>query len=124
MRETNDGWESQQGSKVQNPQSRGMGVNSAVWVLERTRHEGQGSSPRPERPVNLSLVLAPDVRNCQRKTKPRVEKKDLLGTRLQGCYSWVQSAAVWLKWVVGFIGGAKPWGRERVFGLQLSVKTR
>jgi hypothetical protein len=28
-----------------------------------------------------------------------------------------QGAAAWLKWVVGFIGGAKPWGRERVSGL-------
>jgi hypothetical protein len=25
----------------------------------------------------------------------------------------VQSEAAWLNWVVGFIGGAKPWGRER-----------
>jgi hypothetical protein len=32
----------------------------------------------------------------------------------------------WLgwKWVVGFIGGAKPWGRERVSGLWLSTITR
>jgi hypothetical protein len=32
----------------------------------------------------------------------------------------------WLgwKWVVGFIGGAKPWGRERISGLWLSVTTR
>jgi hypothetical protein len=26
-----------------------------------------------------------------------VEKKDLLGTRLQGCHSWVHSAVAWLK---------------------------
>jgi hypothetical protein len=29
----------------------------------------------------------------------------------------VQGAVAWLKWVVGFIGGTKPWGRERVSGL-------
>jgi hypothetical protein len=39
-------------------------VNSAVWVQERAGHEGQGSSPGAEHPVNLSWVLAPDVRNC------------------------------------------------------------
>jgi hypothetical protein len=39
---------------------------------------------------------------------PHVEKKDLLGTRQQECHSRVQSAALWLKWVVGFIGGAEP----------------
>jgi hypothetical protein len=40
---------------------------------------------------------------------PRVERKDLLGSRLQGCHSFqVQSAVAWLEWVVGFIGGAKP----------------
>jgi hypothetical protein len=34
----------------------------------------------------------PIVRNCQIKTMPRVEKKDLLGARPQGCHSQVQSA--------------------------------
>jgi hypothetical protein len=43
---------------------------------------------------------------------PCMEKKDLLGTRPQGCHSRVQSAMAWLEWVVGFIGGAKPWGRD------------
>jgi hypothetical protein len=38
-------------------------------------------------------------------------KEWFIGTRLQGCHSfWVQSEEAWLKWVVGFIGGAKPWG--------------
>jgi hypothetical protein len=65
-----------------------------------------------------STFHAVSVRNCRRKTTPRVEKKDVLGTRLQGCHSQVQSEAAWLNWVVvGFIGGAKPWGRERVSGL-------
>jgi hypothetical protein len=40
------------------------GVNSAVWVWDRAGHDSQGSSPRPEQPVNLSLVLAPNIRNC------------------------------------------------------------
>jgi hypothetical protein len=44
----------------------------------RHQHEDQGSSPRLECPVNLSQVLAPDARNCQIKTTPHVEKKDLL----------------------------------------------
>jgi hypothetical protein len=59
-------------------------VNSAVWVWERAGHKGQGTSPRLEHPVNLSQVSAPDVRYCQIKIMPRVEKKDLLGSRLQG----------------------------------------
>jgi hypothetical protein len=54
------------------------GVNSAVWVLERAGHEGQGTSPGTECPVYLFLVSAPDVRKCQIKTMPHVEKKDLL----------------------------------------------
>jgi hypothetical protein len=49
-------------SVTNSPEARG--VNSAVWVWERAGHEGQGSSPRPEHPVNLSQVSAPDVRNC------------------------------------------------------------
>jgi hypothetical protein len=53
-------------------------VISAVWVWERAGHEGQGSSPGPECPVNLSLVSAPDVRYCQIKTTPHVERKGLL----------------------------------------------
>jgi hypothetical protein len=35
---------------------------------------------------NRSEVVS--VRNCRIKTTPRVEKKDLLGTRLQGCHSF------------------------------------
>jgi hypothetical protein len=93
-------------SEIHSPEARG--ANSAVWVRERAGHEGQGSSPRPEHPVNLSRVLAPDVRNCQIKTMPRVENKDLLGASPQGCHSQIQSTVAWLKWVVGFIGGAKP----------------
>jgi hypothetical protein len=102
-------------SEIHSPEARG--VNSAVWVQERAGHEGQGSSLKPKCPSNLSRVLAPDVRSCQIKTMPHMEKKDLLGTRQQGHHSWIQSAAAWLKWVVDFIGGAKPWGRERVYGL-------
>jgi hypothetical protein len=34
------------------------GVSSAVWDRERAGHEGQGTSPRPEHPVNLSWVSA------------------------------------------------------------------
>jgi hypothetical protein len=46
------------------------------------------------------------------------EKERFIGIRPQGCHSfWVQSEVAWLKWVVGFIGGTKPWGRERVSGL-------
>jgi hypothetical protein len=62
--------------EIHSPEARG--VNSAIWVLERGGHESQGTSPRPESPVNLSWVLAPNVRNCQTKTTPRVERKDLL----------------------------------------------
>jgi hypothetical protein len=54
------------------------GVKSAVWVWESTGHQGQGISPGPEHPVNLSRVSAPDVRYCQIKTMPRMEKKNLL----------------------------------------------
>jgi hypothetical protein len=68
-------------------------------------------------------MLGP-VRNCWIKTTPWVEKKDLLGTRLQGHHSRIQSEVAWLNWVLGFIGGAKPWGRERVSGLLLSLITR
>jgi hypothetical protein len=54
------------------------GVNSAVCVQERAGHESQGSSLRTEHPVNLSQVSAPDVKYCQIKTMPLVEKKGLL----------------------------------------------
>jgi hypothetical protein len=40
------------------------GVKSAVWVWEKSGHEGQGSSPGLEHPVNPSWVSAPDVRKC------------------------------------------------------------
>jgi hypothetical protein len=40
--------------EIHSPEARG--VNSAVWVRERAGHEGQGTSPGPERPVNLSRV--------------------------------------------------------------------
>jgi hypothetical protein len=36
----------------------------------------------------------------------------------------IQSEAAWLNWVVDFIGGAKPWGREREYPLWLSVTIR
>jgi hypothetical protein len=63
-------------SKVHSPEA--CGVNSAVWVRERAGHKSQGTSPRLEHPDNLSWVSAPDVRDCQIKTKPNVERKDLL----------------------------------------------
>jgi hypothetical protein len=63
-------------SKIHNLEARG--VNSAVWIWERAGHKGQGTSSRLERPVNLSRILAPDVRYCQIKTMSCVEKKDLL----------------------------------------------
>jgi hypothetical protein len=63
-------------SEIHSPEA--GGVNSAVWVRERAGHRGQGSSPRPEHPVNLSWVSAPDVRYCRIKTTPHVEKKELL----------------------------------------------
>jgi hypothetical protein len=63
-------------SEIHSPEA--CGVNSAVWVQERTGHEGQGTSPRPEHPVNLSCASAPDVRYCLIKTTPCVERKGLL----------------------------------------------
>jgi hypothetical protein len=51
-------------------------------------------------------------------------KERFIATRPQGCHYQVQSEVARLKWEVGFIGGAKPWGRERVSGLQLSTITR
>jgi hypothetical protein len=49
-------------SEIHSPEARG--VSSAVWVQERVGHKGQGTSPRPECPINLSRVSAPDVRYC------------------------------------------------------------
>jgi hypothetical protein len=57
------------------------------------------------------------VRNCRIKTIPRVEKKDLLKGQTAGLALRDQGAVAWLEWVVGFIGEAKPWGKERVSGL-------
>jgi hypothetical protein len=37
--------------------------------------------------------------------------------KVLGCPPRDRGAVAWLEWVVGFIGGAKPWGRERVSGL-------
>jgi hypothetical protein len=51
-------------------------------------------------------------------------KERFTRTRLQSYHAWVQRETAWLNWVVGFIGGDKPWGRERVSGLQLSAITR
>jgi hypothetical protein len=51
------------------------GVSSEVWVWDRAGHEEQGSSCRQEHPVNLSRVLAADIRYCQIKTMPCVERK-------------------------------------------------
>jgi hypothetical protein len=50
---------------------------------------------------------------------PCVERKDLLGTRSQGCPSpRDQGAAAWLKWVVCIIGGGQAMGEgERVWSL-------
>jgi hypothetical protein len=65
-------------SEIHSPEAHG--VHLAVWVWERAGHKGQGTSPRPEHPVNLCQVSASDVRYCQIKTMLRVEKKDLLQT--------------------------------------------
>jgi hypothetical protein len=62
-------------SKIHNPEAHG--INLAIWVQERAGPKSQGSSPKPEHPVNLSQVSAPDVRNYRIKTTPCVEKKDL-----------------------------------------------
>jgi hypothetical protein len=84
-REANGGWESQQGSKFQNPQSIGM------WGQFSSQGSGEGRTrrpreqPWPEHPVNLSRVSSTDVRYCRIKTIPRVERKDLLRSRLHGC---------------------------------------
>jgi hypothetical protein len=51
-------------------------------------------------------------------------KERFIETRPQDCHSQIQSAVAWLNWVVGFIGGAKPWERERVSGLQLFAIAR
>jgi hypothetical protein len=76
-REARGGWESQQGSKVRDPQSIDMwGQFSSLGP-----GEGQGTSPGQRRPVSLSQVSAPDIRNCRITTMPRVEKKDLLGAQ-------------------------------------------
>jgi hypothetical protein len=63
-------------SKIHSQEARGF--NSAVWVQERAEHKGQGTHPRPEHPVNLSQVSAPDVRYRRIKTMPYMERKDLL----------------------------------------------
>jgi hypothetical protein len=73
------------------------GVSSAVWVQERAGQEGQGTSPGPERPANLSWVLAPDVRYCRIKTTPCVERKGLLVQTAGTSLFWVQSEAAWLE---------------------------
>jgi hypothetical protein len=69
-------------SEIHSPEAHG--VNSAVWVWERAGHKGQGTSPRPENPVNLCQVSAPDVRYCRIKTTPCTEKKALLGIQTAG----------------------------------------
>jgi hypothetical protein len=57
-------------------------------------------------------------RYCRIKTTPCVERKDLLEIQTAVLPPHPgQEAATWVNWVVGFIGGAKPWGRERVSGL-------
>jgi hypothetical protein len=53
------------------------------------------------------------VRYCQIKTTSRVERKDLLEIQTAGLSPQDQGSATWVNWVVGFIGGAEPWGRER-----------
>jgi hypothetical protein len=48
---------------------------------------------------------------------PRVEKKDILGARLQGFTLLGSECSSLAEMGSGFIGEAKPWGRERVSGL-------
>jgi hypothetical protein len=56
----------------------------SIQQWERAEHKSQGTSPGQGHPVNLSQVLAPDIRNCRTETTARVEKKDLLRHRLPG----------------------------------------
>jgi hypothetical protein len=109
-------------SKIHSPEAHG--VNPAVWVRERARHKRQGSSPKPKHPVNLSRVLAPDVRYCQIKTTPHVEKKDLLEIQTTGLSPLRSRSNDLGELGMGFIEGVKPWGRERVSGLWFSAITR
>jgi hypothetical protein len=115
-RKANDGWESRKAvkSEIHCPEARG--VNSAVWVQERAGHKSQGTSPGPEHPANLSWVLAPDVRYCQTKTTPRVERKDLLVKTAGPSLSGSESEVAWLKMGSGLYRRGQAMG-EGVSGL-------
>jgi hypothetical protein len=67
-----------------------------------------------------SVLLTPPGFGTRCKVLPNKDhatcgKERFIGTRLHGCHSPVQSEAAWLKRVVGFIGGAKPWGMESLW---------
>jgi hypothetical protein len=75
--------------------------------------------------INTCHVVV--VRYCLIKTTPCVKRKDLLEIQTAGLPTPPSpilptpppprsGAATWVNWVMGFIGGAKPWGRERVSG--------
>jgi hypothetical protein len=51
------------------------------------------------------------------KTTPCLQRKDLLEIQTAGLHLGDQGAVTWVNWIVGFIGGAKPWVSERVSGL-------
>jgi hypothetical protein len=52
-------------------------------------------------------------------------KERFIRTRMQDCHPLrFRVAEAWLKWVVVFVGGPKPWGKKRFSGLLLSVITR
>jgi hypothetical protein len=66
-------------SKIHSPEAHG--VNSSVWAQERAGHKGQGSSPRPEHPITVSRVLAPDVKVLPSKDHTTCGKGRFIGTR-------------------------------------------
>jgi hypothetical protein len=102
-------------SEIHSPEA--CGVNSAVWVQERAGHEGQVTSPRPQCPVNLSRVLAPDVRYCQIKNTPRVERKIYWNQATGLSLFQIQSEVAWLKMGSGLYRRGRAMGEGESPGL-------
>jgi hypothetical protein len=76
-------------------------------------------NPKDLRTHTMSYVIHAPSHFCKvllNKDHATCGKERFIGTRPQGCPP-DEGAAAWLKWVVCFIGGAEPWGRERVSGL-------
>jgi hypothetical protein len=74
-----------------------------------------------------SLLYQPCTLPCKvlpNKDHTHVERKGLLEPDSRAITLGFRVRLLGWKWVVGFIGGANPWGREKVSGLQLSVITR